>query len=75
MVKLWPSIFGDLEAILCAEQLSLTEYLGVSNIIMLICCLEVINMKEKRLCSYSAILFEIDKRKMSFEDVKFQYEK
>jgi ribonuclease HI len=66
---------GTLEAMACAEALSLAEDLGITKMEVTTDCVEVINMlKEKSLCSYSTILHEIAQKSRSFEVISFKFE-
>jgi ribonuclease HI len=66
---------ATLEAMACAEALSLAEGLGITHIQVVSDCLEVIKaLKEKNLSSYSSILFEISERCKLFQFVSFQHE-
>jgi hypothetical protein len=66
---------ATLEAMACAEALSLAEGLGITHIQVVSDCLEVIKaLMGKNLSSYSSILFEISERCKLFQFVSFQHE-
>jgi hypothetical protein len=66
---------ATLESIACAEAISLAEDLGITKMMVSSDCLEVINMmKEKSLCSYRAILHELEIKSNMFEEISFIHE-